>query len=76
MQMKAIVDHYGLIEATRLAINAGANILIFGNQLAPIPQTPLQMINIINKEITAHHISQVRIEESYQRVMQLKAGIP
>jgi beta-N-acetylhexosaminidase len=33
LQMGAIADHYSLKEIVRLAINAGNDILLFGNQI-------------------------------------------
>ena len=33
MQMKAITDRYGLEQAVALALNAGVDILLFGNNL-------------------------------------------
>ena len=47
MQMKAISDVYGLHEAIRLTINAGADIILFGNQLAPMPQDPAEIVEMI-----------------------------
>jgi beta-N-acetylhexosaminidase len=69
LQMKAIADNYGLREAIRLAIHAGADILVLGNQLAAA-QDPAEIIAIIHEDIPAS-----RIDESYARIMQLKQQI-
>ena len=72
MQMKAITENYGLKDAVRLAVNAGADVLIFGNQLVPIAQDPRQIIDMIYDDVRSGKISEKRIDESYQRIMTLK----
>lgn len=72
LQMKAITDHYPIEQTVRMAINAGADILVFGNQLVPTPQDPEKIINIILADVRAGKISEARIEEAYQRIMHLK----
>ena len=44
MQMKAISDNYGLEQALVLTINAGADMIIFGNNLSVEPQNPEQLL--------------------------------
>ncbi|EKD73115.1 MAG: hypothetical protein ACD_45C00458G0002 [uncultured bacterium] len=72
MQMKAIADHYGLADAIRLAINAGADMFIFGNQLGTTPQDPQHIVDMIYTDVMTGKISENRINEAYQRIMQLK----
>jgi beta-N-acetylhexosaminidase len=72
MQMKAIADNYGLAEAVRMAVNAGADILVFGNQLVPSPQDPQEIVDMIYDDVMTGKISQSRIEEAYQRIMRVK----
>jgi len=72
LQMKAITDNYGLRDAVRLAINAGADILIFGNQLVATPQDPQEIVDMIYQDVTAGKIAESRIDEAYQRIMKLK----
>jgi len=71
MQMKAIADNYGERQAITLAINAGADMFIFGNQLQA-PQDPKELIDIIESEVYAGHISEARIEQAYERIVHLK----
>lgn len=75
MQMKAVADNYGLEEAVCLAINAGADILVFGNQLAPTPQTAAELIDIILKNVESGKISESRINEAYERIVNLKSTL-
>jgi beta-N-acetylhexosaminidase len=72
LQMKAITDNYGLDEAVRLAINAGADMLIFGNQLSSTPQNPQHIVDIIYNDVMTGKIAESRINEAYQRIMKLK----
>ncbi len=72
MQMKAIADNYGLQEAVRLSINAGADMLVFGNQLSATPQDPKEIVNIIYDDVLSGRISENRINEAFQRAMRLK----
>lgn len=74
MQMLAIRDHYGLKQAITLAINAGADILMFANQLAPNEPDlyPKELIDLIENEVRFGHISEATIEASYQRIVKLK----
>ncbi|MCD6039716.1 MAG: nagZ 2 [Gammaproteobacteria bacterium] len=75
MQMKAITDNYGLSEAVTLAVNAGADMLIFGNQLVPIPQDPQEIVDIIYQGVQSGKISEARIDEAYQRILKLKSSL-
>jgi beta-N-acetylhexosaminidase len=72
MQMKAITDRYGLAEAVKLAVNAGADMLVFGNNLVAVPQDPQQLVDIIYEHVRTNAISAARIDEAYQRIVRLK----
>jgi beta-N-acetylhexosaminidase len=69
MQMKAIAAHYTLKEATTLAINAGVDILLFGNQLDHTPTATI--INTIVEQIKAGKIPLKRIQEANERIANL-----
>ena len=75
MQMKAISDHYGVEDSLILAINAGADMFIFGNQLSDTPQDPKAVIDIIEDAVNSGRISQDRIEEAYRHIVTLKRSI-
>lgn len=76
LQMKAIADHYGLKETIRLSLEAGLDILLFANN---VPEYQLvsatQIVEIIKEMVSEGVISEGRIEESYQRIMNLKLNI-
>ena len=73
MQMKAISAQYALKDAVTLAINAGADMFIFGNQLSEQPQDPKVVIDLIEGQVKAGKISKQRINDAYQRITAMKA---
>ncbi len=72
LQMKAIADNYGLRDAVRMAVNAGADILVFSNQLVATPQDPQEIVDMIYDDVMTGKIRESRIDEAYQRIMRLK----
>jgi len=72
LDMKAITDHYGRDEAIRLAIEAGADILLFGNNLTYDPQIVEKAHGIVTTLVRSGAIPMERIEQSYRRIMRLK----
>jgi beta-N-acetylhexosaminidase len=68
LQMKAITNHYGRDQALRLAINAGVDLLIFGNQLVAEPESAEQIINQIYEDVTLRRIPETRIDEAVARL--------
>ena len=72
MQMKAIADHYGLETAVRLAIEAGVDVLLFGNNTSYDPAIASKATEIIKSLIEQRIITPERIDQSYQRIMTLK----
>lgn len=70
LQMNAISHHFSTKEALRLTFNAGADMVIFGNQLDSISAP--EVIDIVEQLVQEQKISQARIEEAYQRVIRLK----
>ncbi|MFT5660508.1 MAG: beta-N-acetylhexosaminidase [Sulfurimonas sp.] len=69
LQMKAISSHYTLKETVTLAINAGVDILLFGNQLAN--QNTDELIETIYTEVKNGAIPYKRILESNKRIQVL-----
>jgi beta-N-acetylhexosaminidase len=74
MQMRAISDRYGLEKAIRLAIDAGVDILLFGNNATDYdPQIAEKATHIIRKLVDEDAVPPERINQSYRRIMALKA---
>ncbi|NTW55277.1 MAG: glycoside hydrolase family 3 [Chlorobaculum sp.] len=72
MQMKAIADRYGLEEAIRLAIDAGVDILLFGNNVSYDAQIAENATGIIRRLVETGAIPAERIDASFRRIMALK----
>ena len=73
MQMKAIADHYNMEAAITLAINAGADMIIFGNQLSATIQDSKSIIDYIESEVRAGKISEETIQQAYARIVKFKS---
>lgn len=70
LQMSAISDHFSVREALCLTINAGADMIIFGNQLGSISAN--SVVDIIEDLVESQLIPLSRIEQAYQRIVTLK----
>ncbi|WP_319582081.1 beta-N-acetylhexosaminidase [uncultured Pseudodesulfovibrio sp.] len=75
MDMGAIADEFGRREAVRRAIEAGADILLFGNNLAYDEHIVEKVHAVIRSLVDDGTISPARIEQSYERIMRLKASL-
>ena len=73
LQMQAISHHYSIDDALKLTINAGADMIIFGNQLGSITAT--EVIDRIEQLVETGAIDLDRIESAYQRIVCLKRAI-
>ncbi len=74
MQMNAIAQNYGFEKGIEMAINAGVDIVMFGNNVSKDvkPVTASDVHQIIKKLVKNGSISQARINESYARIIRLK----
>lgn len=75
MQMRAITDRYGLAEAAVMALTAGVDILIVGNNLEYDPHIARKLVEHISGALQAGHLSENRLNEAWQRVRNLKQKI-
>lgn len=75
MQMKAISANFVLEDALTLAINAGADMFIFGNQLSESTQDPKLVIDIIEAKVKAGEIKESRIDEAYRHITAFKRSV-
>lgn len=73
LQMQAISNHYTVDDALRLTINAGADMVIFGNQLGSITAT--EVIDRIENLVHSGAIEGARIDEAYRRISMLKCSM-
>lgn len=78
MQMGAINNFYSFEESISKAVAAGVDILLLSNNSAQTgydPEIAIKAIEYIAKEVEKGNISEQRIDESYQRIMDLKKKI-
>ncbi|MEW6306233.1 MAG: glycoside hydrolase family 3 protein [Verrucomicrobiota bacterium] len=77
LEMKAIAGHYGLEKAVEEAINAGVDVLCFGNNMNYDAGIARKAIDIIAGLVKSGRVTSWRIEEASSRVLALKrrAGI-
>lgn len=75
MQMEAIRSFYGLETAITKAINAGVDIVVFGNNSVYWPDVVPQAVEIIKQKVEAGEIPKEQIHESYNRIMKAKESL-
>ena len=75
MDMGAIVNEYGRDAAIEMAINAGNDILVFGNNLTFDKDRGREVHAAIVKMVRDGKIKKSRIRESYNRIMKMKKYI-
>lgn len=75
LNMKAISTQYGFRETIRLAIAAGADILLFGNNLSYDPHVVAKAVAVVRSLVEEGSVSMKRIRESYGRIMELKKNL-
>ena len=75
LQMKAIRDHFPLRETLLLSLQAGVDILLFGNNLEYDPDLLSEIQRIMRELVESGAVSRERLEASYSRIMALKTGL-
>lgn len=73
LQMRAISAQYPLVQALQMTINAGTDMLIFGNQWGSHDAS--ELIDLIEGMVKDEKIPEKRIEEAYMRILKLKRHI-
>ncbi|GIT99142.1 glycoside hydrolase family 3 protein [Sulfurovum sp. TSL1] len=73
LQMGAISQKYGLKNTLRLAINAGDDILLIGNQLDPKKTVTTQtLVETISSLVQSGEVTEEHINRAYKRIQGLK----
>ncbi len=76
MNMGAIVEHYSLSEALLLALNAGVDMVVMGNNAKVFEADLVSRTHAIIMELVrSGRLSEGRIDEAYRRVMRLKGRL-
>ena len=70
MYMQGIIDNYKVEDAIVLAINAGADILVMGNNISTgyEPERPFHIVDMIVRAVKEGRIDQQRLPESHRRI--------
>jgi len=76
MEMKAITSQYGLENAIQFGIEAGLDMLCFGNNMSYDLNIGEKVIGIMVRLVETGKLSAGRIDDSYQRIMALKQRLP
>jgi len=72
MQMRAISSNYSQKKALALALNAGVDILLIGNQLSK-PQSIYDLVREVKELVSANLVSKERINEANDKILRLKS---
>lgn len=72
MNMQAISANYSFEDGITLAVNAGNDIILYTGTLRYGSSLAQQVINVINNKVNDGTIPLSRIEESYNRILELK----
>lgn len=75
MNMKAIIDIYSLKSSVIRAINAGVDVLVYSSYFTKKSSVPNEVRQIILDAVKNGDIKKETIENSYKRIMKLKAKI-
>ncbi len=75
MQMGAIRELYGFETAIQKTIEAGVDIIAIANNLVYEADVAARTVALIKRLVTTGVISEARIDESYQRIQQLKSKL-
>lgn len=75
LQMKAITRSYNLTDTIVNALKAGADLLVFGNNLVYDDNIIVKAIDIIEKAASRGILNEAELRKSFERVQRLKEGI-
>lgn len=72
MQMEAIRSFYGLETSIINALNAGVDVIVFGNNSVYQPDIIPKVVDIIKEQIEKGTISREKIDRSFKRILAAK----
>ena len=75
LDMKGVPEDLPLTDVVKTSINAGADLILIGNNLKYRPEEIRQMIQNVQEAAERGEISRRRIEESYARIKGFKANL-
>lgn len=75
LEMGAIREHFSFEETVKRAVRAGMDVLLFSNTADTRPTLGAEIRAVLVSEAEKDPAFRARIEESYARIVKLKAGI-
>ncbi len=77
MYMKGIIDNYSIEDAVIKAINAGADMMIMGNNINTgyEAERPEKIVNLIVKAVKDGRIDESRIVDAHKRIQSLRSHL-
>ena len=72
LQMRAVAGRYGLKESVRLIVEAGADVLLIGNNLDFDPSIAAKTLDALMELVAEGKVSPERLRESAARIRELK----
>jgi len=75
LDMAAVADHYSSQERVTLALNGGADLLMFGNNLVYDPDRPTQVVDAVVAAVRAGDVSEVCLKEHVDRIDRLRESV-
>lgn len=75
LQMKSITDHFGLEEATILALAAGVDMIIVGNNLDFDKDILPKLVHAVMQAVRHNQLSKERIAEAFDHIQLAKATL-
>ncbi len=75
LDMAAVGDHYSLQERVALALNAGVDLLLFGNNLAYDPDRPTQVVDAVVAAVQAGDVSEECLVGHVDRIDSLRESV-
>ncbi len=75
LDMAAIAQHYSLPERVTLALNAGVDLLLFGNNLVYDPDRPTQVVDAVVAAVRAGDVSEECLSRHVDRIDRLRESV-
>ncbi len=75
LQMKAITNHFGEDEAVALALEAGVDLLLYGNNQVYDPEIARRFLRVVRGLLASGRIDEGRIDASVERILKVKRGL-
>ena len=69
LQMNSVTDNYTCSEAAKLAVKAGADIILMPTDLE-------EAVNALKDAVKSGEITEERIDESLRRILRVKLSLP